>query len=419
MVILNRVMNILILLAAIAAVVFSYLLFSKREKLVNGWAQMASAITTAAKTLDDGGASGTTAVKDLPDAKLKHTNSDELGLVLPKLKDNISKVISQRNDLSKSMQEAAEKLSIAGVDSKNIKSVTAYKDQERIFLKGVQNFRDGRDTVSREYASTFRKFGASVSANELNNPKSCREAIDRGNMKIQDALDRKKTYAASLTQIARAAGVAAPKVEGPGYRKDLDNTVKAVKDKTAEFNKTKRQLAAEQRKNKQLTAQLEKQSKTLQSVSNLKSAREKEIERLKKILSKDDTVPVPKREPLEGNEPECYKYVKGVIEYIDKDYGFVTVNIGRNYSFVEEYGTTQNRVKFPPQAGWVMTVVRNPDSVNPLFLGKVLVTKIGESSSVCNITTGKSENLQEGDVVFFTEEDIEKALASKPKTARK
>ena len=171
MVILNRVINILILLAAIAAVVFSYLLFSKREKLVNGWAQMASAITTAAKTLDDGGASGTTAVKDLPDAKLKHTNSDELGQVLPKLKDNIAKVITQRNDLSKSMQEAASKLSIERVDSKNLKNVAAYKDQERIFLKGVQDFRNGRDAVSREYANTFSKFGASVSDRELNDPK--------------------------------------------------------------------------------------------------------------------------------------------------------------------------------------------------------------------------------------------------------
>ena len=418
MVILNRVMNILILLAAIAAVVFSYLLFSKREKLVNGWAQMASAITTAAKTLDDGGASGTTAVKDLPDAKLKHTNSDELGLVLPKLKDNISKVISQRNDLSKSMQEAAEKLSIAGVDSKNIKSVTAYKDQERIFLKGVQNFRDGRDTVSREYASTFRKFGASVSANELNNPKSCREAIDRGNMKIQDALDRKKTYAASLTQIARAAGVAAPKVEGPGYRKDLDNTVKAVKDKTAEFNKTKRQLAAEQRKNKQLTAQLEKQSKTLKSVNELKLAREKEIKRLNNILSKDGTLKIPKK-LLTSKDPECYKYVKGIIEYIDKDYGFVTINIGKNYSFVQEYGSKQNRILFPLQSGKIMTVVRNPDSVNPLFIGKIKVTKVDDSSSVCNLISGKSDTVQEGDVVFFTDEDIEKALSAKPKTDKK
>ena len=418
MVILNRIMNILILLAAIAAVVFSYLLFSKREKLVNGWAQMASAITTAAKTLDDGGASGTTAVKDLPDAKLKHTNYDELGQVLPKLKDNISKVITQRNDLSKSMQDAAAKLSIAGVDSKNIKSVTAYKDQERIFLKGVQDFRTGRDTVSKEYANTFSKFGASVSANELNNPKSCREAIDRGNMKIQDALDRKKTYASSLTQIARAAGVAAPNVDGPAYRTDLNKTVAAVKKKTAEFNKTKSQLAAEQRKTKQLTAQLEKQRKTLKSVSELKDAREKEIKRLNNILSKDGTLKIPEK-LLTSKDPECYKYVKGIIEYIDRDYGFVTINIGKNYSFIQEYGTKQNRVLFPLQAGKIMTVVRNPDSDNPVFIGKIIVTKVDDSSSVCNLLTGKSQNVQEGDVVFFTDEDIEKALSAKPKTAKK
>ena len=418
MVILNRIMNILILLAAIAAVVFSYLLFSKREKLVNGWAQMASAITTAAKTLDDGGASGTTAVKDLPDAKLKHTNSDELGQVLPKLKDNISKVIAQRNDLSKSIQDAAAKLSIAGVDSKNIKSVTAYKDQERIFLKGVQDFRNGRDTVSREYANTFSKFGVSVSANDLNNPKTSREAIDRGNMKIQDALDRRNTYASSLGQIARAAGVAAPNVNGPAYRAELNKTVTAVKKKTAEFNKAKSMLAAEQRKTKQLTAQLEKQRKTLKSVSDLKDAREREINRLNNILSKDGTLKIPEK-LLTSKDPECYKYVKGIIEYIDKDYGFVTINIGKNYSFIQEYGTKQNRVLFPLQAGKIMTVVRNPDSDNPVFIGKIIVTKVDDSSSVCNLLTGKSENIQEGDVVFFTDEDIEKALSAKPKTAKK
>lgn len=39
--ILNRVINILILLAAIAAVVFSYMLFSKRNELTDGWQKMA------------------------------------------------------------------------------------------------------------------------------------------------------------------------------------------------------------------------------------------------------------------------------------------------------------------------------------------------------------------------------------------
>jgi len=418
MVILNRVINILILLATIAAVVFSYLLFSKREKLVNGWAQMASAITTAAKTLDDGGASGTSAVNDLPEAKLKHTNSDELGQVLPKLKENISKVIAQRNDLSESMQNAASKLSISGVDSKNLKSVAAYKDQERIFLKGVQDFRKDRDAVSREYAKTFSMFGASVSASDLNNPKKYRSAIDGGNMKVQDVIDRRNTYASSLGQIARAAGVAAPNVSGPAYRAELNKTVAAVRKKTAEFNQAKSQLAAEQRKNKQLTAQLANQRKSLQSMTELKLAREKEIKRLNNILSKDDTLEIPKK-LLTPQDPECYKYVKGFIEYIDKDYGFITISIGKNYPFVQDYGTKRNRVAFPLKVGKTMTVVRNPDSTNEFYVGKIIVRRVDDNSSVCTLVNGQSESLQEGDGVLFTDEDIEKALSANSNAAKK
>ena len=415
---LNRVINILILLAAIAAAVFSYLLFSKREKLVNGWAQMASAIAVAAKTLDDGGASGTSAVRDLPEAKLKHTNSDDLGQILPKLKDNISKVVTQRNDLSDSMRNAAMKLSIAGVDAKNLKSVTAYKDQERIFLKGVQDFRTNRDTVSREYSNTFSQFGAMVSANELNNPRSYRSAINRGNLKIRDVLDRRNTYSSYLTQVARAAAVPVPNVNGAAYRAELKKMVSAVQAKNRELIKTKQLLSAERQNSSRLNNQLTNHRKSLKNMTELKLAREKEIKRLNNILSKDNTLEIPKK-LLTAKDPECYKYVKGIVEYIDKDYGFITINIGKNFSFVQQYGSKPNRVFFPLQIGKTMTVVRNPDSSNPLFIGKVIVTKVDDNSSVCNLVSGKADILQEGDAVFFTDEDIEKALAAKSNTAKK
>ena len=415
---LNRVINILILLAAIAAAVFSYLLFSKREKLVNGWAQMASAIAVAAKTLDDGGASGTSAVRDLPEAKLKHTNSDDLGQILPKLKDNISKVVTQRNDLSDSMRNAAMKLSIAGVDAKNLKSVTAYKDQERIFLKGVQDFRTNRDTVSREYSNTFSQFGAMVSANELNNPRSYRSAINRGNLKIRDVLDRRNTYSSYLTQVARAAAVPVPNVNGAAYRAELKKMVSAVQAKNRELIKTKQLLSAERQNSSRLNNQLTNHRRSLKNMTELKLAREKEIKRLNNILSKDNTLEIPKK-LLTAKDPECYKYVKGIVEYIDKDYGFITINIGKNFSFVQQYGSKPNRVFFPLQIGKTMTVVRNPDSSNPLFIGKVIVTKVDDNSSVCNLVSGKADILQEGDAVFFTDEDIEKALAAKSNTAKK
>ena len=415
MVILNRVVNILILLAAIVAVVFSYLLFSKREKLVNGWAQMASAITVAAKTLDDGGASGTSAVRDLPEAKLKHTNADDLGQILPKLKNNISKVVTQRNDLSEAMNKASAKdaLAIDGIDAKNLKSVAAYKDQERIFLTGVKSFRKHRDSISSEYSRTFSQFGANVSSRDLNDPKKYSSAINRGNLVIKDVVERKRIYSSYLIQISRAAGVSIPNVNGQAYRAELKKTETAVKKKNQEFNTTKKQLAAERKKNERLTAELKKQRDSLKSMIDQRNSRDKEIKRLNNILTGNNTKVLPKKR-LSAKDPECYKYVKGSVEYIDKEYGFITINIGRKFSFDQQYGTVVNHVEFPLQTGKIMTVVRNPDSSNPLFIGKIIVTKVDDNSSVCNLVSGKSEAVQEGDAVFFTDEDIEQAVAVKP-----
>ena len=104
-----------------------------------------------------------------------------------------------------------------------------------------------------------------------------------------------------------------------------------------------------------------------------------------------------------------------VIEYIDKEYGFVTINIGKNYSFVQRYGIKDNHVVFPLHSGKVMTVVRNPESNNPLFIAKIVVSRVDDNSSICNLVSGKVDLLQEGDSVFFTDEDIANAL----KTAAK
>ena len=420
MVILNRIINILILLAAIAAGVFSYFLFSKRENLINGWAQMATAINTAAKTLDDGGASGTSAARDLPEEKLKHTNYEQLGVVLPKLKENVSKIITQRNDLSSTISNAATMLSIPRVEAKNLKSVTAYKDQERMFSKGVQMFRNNRDSIARAYAKTFMLFGAQVSVRDLNdpNPQRYNKIIDDGNIKVQDVLNQKSTYASYLVRIVRATGVPAPNVRGLGYKKELEKTLnavsKSVRDRNNELKKTKDQLAREVNMNKRLRAELDAQSKSIKSLQARKRENESEIATLNARISRSGTLKIPKKW-LTSKDPECYKYVKGVIDYIDKDYGFVTINIGKNYSFVQQYGTTQNRVLFPLPVGKTMTVVRNPDSANPLFIGKVIITKVEDNSSICNIISGKAELLHEGDAVFFTDEDI----ASKPNTAQK
>ncbi|MBP5182982.1 MAG: hypothetical protein J6331_08165, partial [Lentisphaeria bacterium] len=124
MAILNRIVNILILLLVIAAGVFSYLLFSKRESLTKGMENMAAAISNTAATLDDGGASGTKAAGSLKKADLDHKK--DFTALLPKLNDTAKEIVRQRNDLAKAVASAGRELG-----AKNVKEAA---------LRRVDNF---------------------------------------------------------------------------------------------------------------------------------------------------------------------------------------------------------------------------------------------------------------------------------------
>ena len=69
-----------------------------------------------------------------------------------------------------------------------------------------------------------------------------------------------------------------------------------------------------------------------------------------------------------------------------------------------------NDVSYSLEAGKTMSVARNLDSTTPLFIGKIFVTKVDDNSAVCNLIGGHPELYKEGDTVFFSEDDIAKAL---------
>lgn len=405
MVILNRIINILILLAAIAAVVFSYFLFSKREQLTNGWAQMAAAVNTAAKTLDDGGISGTTAARDLPEDKLKHTNYEQLGQVLPKLKDNAAKIVAQRNSLADSIQRAAGILSISDVDAKALKNVGSYKDKERVFTSKVQDFRDVRNHVFNEFAQVARTAGGRVSSAELGNSGTYRSAAANASAAIKDTVDRKNLYANYLNQFARALGVTPPNVNSAAYRGELDKTLRAIQAKNNEFAQTRNQLNSEKNKTRQLSNQIANQQKTIAANMNSIQQHKNRIDELTNILNKDGSITLPGK-LLTGKEPECFRYVKGEIESVDKEYGFVTINLGKNYTFTQLYGIKENKVPFPMVPGRVLTVARNLNTSNPMFVGKIIVTKVSDDSAICNLVSAAADAYKVGDTVFFSDDDI-------------
>jgi hypothetical protein len=278
----------------------------------------------------------------------------------------------------------------------------------------VKNYREHRNNLSEQYAETFRKLGASsISRELLNDPEKYKSAIVAGNLKADDVVKRKNKYASCLNNIANALrlrDISKSKIDGDAYERAVNRIFTEVRAKIEALETAQRQLAAEKGKNERLNRNLTSRIKRYNEETK---RMKKEIEDYKNKLTNNGSIELPKK-MLTASDPECYKEVHGVVEYVDKDYGFIQINIGRSYSFVQPYGTVKNRVHFPLKTGRTMSVVRGSGH-NKQFIGKVIVTKVDENSSICNLVGGHPELYQEGDSVCFTDEDVAQALSSKKK----
>ena len=403
--ILNRVINILILLAAIAAVVFSYMLFSKRNELTDGWQKMAAAINATAATLDDKSASGTKAAQELAADKLRHTQYANLDQVLPKLKDNAARIVRQRNDLAQSLQRMANTLEITGVNAKDFQNVTSYENKDKDFSSKISAFKRNRDDVFANYVRTGSLVGASISANELKNSSQANAAAQKVNTRINDIKGRRDRFASHIATVSRTLGVKSPNLNGASYANELNTSLAEIRKYKSAADTTRNALAAEKRKTASLNNQIAAHRKTISNhLADIKT-KQKRIDELLRVISDDGKSRIPAK-LLTNKDPECYGYVKGKIEYIDKDFGFITINIGKKYEFVQKYGIKDNKVAFPLPAGKIMTIARGLNSDKPEFIGKLIVTKVDDHNAICKHLNGAQSQKRVGYDVYFADEDI-------------
>ena len=53
-----------------------------------------------------------------------------------------------------------------------------------------------------------------------------------------------------------------------------------------------------------------------------------------------------------------------------------------------------------------MTVARGLNTDAPLFVGKLVVTKVDDYNAICNLVSGNLDSVNVGDEVYFADEDI-------------
>ncbi len=203
MAVLNRIVNILILVLVITAGVFSFMLYSKRENLTKGMKNMADAINKTAATLDRG--SGTNTKNRLSGDALGHKNGPDFKGALRELDNAADKVVTQRDALAKSIADAGKSLGSNTLNKDALMRVDGYEAQRKEFNKAVSSYKAKADGVRNEFAAVGRKVGANVSANDFANNHSA--AAGEVKRKIDDVVKSKNQVVGDIALITRKLGL--------------------------------------------------------------------------------------------------------------------------------------------------------------------------------------------------------------------
>ncbi len=411
----NRIVNILVLVFAIAAVVFSYLLFNKREKLVSGWEQMTQTISQTAKNLD--AKSGTNLAVELNGEKLNHKNFNqkdlsELEKALPKLPEGAKKIIAQRDALAEALNQVGKYAEINNVKTADLEKLDTSAAKQQQIVSGAKRTADRNASIFKDYVRISGSAGAATSVGELK--KSPTEVARKFTNAVNAMKNRINVYNQNFAQIARTVGAPAPQLGGNNYADALKKLQQGVNKMRDDLNKTRRELAQVKRERDQKINEGKNKDKRINDLNATIRKKDAEIKKLALLLNPDGGLP--------PSDMELYSKIQGKVEKVNDRWGFVVLNLGAKIPVVKKFKKESKVLYMDLLPGYTLTVARNLTTNKPQFIAKIVVTQVGDNYAVANIDKASipSEELrvQPGDAVYFTTEDTAANLKIKDERAK-
>lgn len=413
----NRIINIAILVLALASVFFSYLLFSKREKLVDGWKQMAQAINTAAINLDANSDTKSAAVLDT--AKLGHKTYDDMVKALPELDKQTKTIVAQRDALAEGMKDLASSLEIPA-DAKELSSVKTFAAKKEELTAKAAKVQQRDNGLIAEVVSSAKKINVSIDPNELKDVDTFKAPLNKFNTQVESIKKRIDSYGSHIAKVSNVIGASTPDLKSDSYQKSLDSAINDFQNYKNNFEQTKRQLADERSKLKTAQGDISSKDSELSKLKNEIEEKDKKIEDLKKIagLGGDTGANV---NIVRSGDVEALKMIKGKVIDIDPKWGFVVVDVGSKNKVKQTVGKLVNEVEAPLPVDKDMVVARASNDKEE-YVGKIKIVKVYDNCAIANVlTAAKGSEVQVGDIVFFNDEDLKveapKAAAAKEEKA--
>lgn len=398
---LNIFLSILILLLAAAVAVFSFFLYEKRDKMIDGWGKMAEAVNKAAVSLDKG--SGTEVAKELSPEELAHDKYDDLAKKLPKLKDHADNVIAERDDMAKALRSIAETSEMDNLlGLSEFTSLKSYKANSNAVVNKVRSNTDRQNDILRRLCSSAGKLKADITVSGLKGSNYTNE-FEKFDSKIEIAQSRIGDSERQLKSIfSLADGKGGLDFSDRSFKASTGKVTSAVRALKNKYNQSRSELRSESARVASLESTIKTKDGLISGLHKDIKKKELEIKRLGMIISGD-----PKTgridNPWENGSDEARRAVQGKIIKVDRKYGFVVVDLGTGTTI----GTKMNYASPLIPVNAKMIVARNIESSDGEYIGEIQLIKIHEDCSIANvISTAKGKGVAVGDTVFFSSAQI-------------
>jgi len=396
---LNRLVNIVILLLAIATFVMSFLLYQKREQLVKGWEKMSDAVSKTSATLDKGSNTGTS--KKLTLDALNHTKYSDLDSLLPTFNKQASSIIDQRNNLSTAIVKAASTLDLPKVPkAAALDEVKTSSDEAGSFVSEVDTFNRINDRVLGTVCTIGNKVSVNVNVKGLKGS-SASSNIQRVSNGVNALKSKSDTLSGKFRDVARIVGSSDSDFGDSGYKKSVNTTYNKVREMKRNYDTCRRDLGNTKSQLANARKEIDDNKKALKKNERKIASLQRKIERLEVQLGKQEST----GPAMQPSDPKLLAMLRGKIIDINSKWGMVVLSIGKNTKI------DNNTVTVPINQD--MNVVRGLSTKNPEYIGKIRIVQVNNNCSIANIVpSDNSKDVKIGDVVYFTQATIKQIQRS-------
>lgn len=446
----NRIINILVLLAAVAAIVLGIMLFNKREDIALSRQKMADAIAESSNKLI---ATADKKQKDeltvSADNMAMNMTSDNVEGEVTKLKKVTDVILKHQETIAKNYADTVKDLT-DGQCEPNVKKIVGIKDREtevKDIEGAVARHNEKIEKTRNSMKNAITAIGSSLNVEKAKETANL-DLTDAANVdefdKIVNAVDAKgKKYVAALALMTEHVKTVQTSLEKDELLVNVDTEdakvkleeqavtvatkveeLKAKIQECIELTQEKEKLTAENdqlNKDKQkLTEEKENLVAEAKKLNETINKQKKEIVELKKkndqrgVVAGKQAAPrlVPGAKNNQENagldNNELLKKVQGKILSVDLESGVVLLDVGSKTQ-VEIKDAKGKVSKVPVTIGQnvIMTVVSSNDPATAKFLGKIQIIRLEEKNAIANILPSPGNlNPVIGSIVYFSEQDF-------------